>query len=272
MLRSGRRLGKHWLVNAGLSETRTSLRSVEGWCREFAVDEVSPVSHTTVSQAHDAFGQLILNFNRDDMTRYTNGITHGFVIVRHLHDEATMRLRSQLPADPPASHGSAAAPAAEHGLPRIPDSRRVPLRGRSSKVQNNVATMHRHSTDKPLSVPLELQPLARKTAETMATALRQVIETVANQMAASTQGRVVRLIHCLVGDGIYTNNAAARLLLWSWAAAAPVAPHYRLLVFTCSTHAANLVVRTAICDDTRNADSHPLVATRVRFFKYLMPE
>ena len=81
----------------------------------------------------------------------------------------------------------------------------------------------------------------------------------------------MRLIHCLVGDGIYTNNAAARLL-WSWAAAAPVAPHYRLLVFTCSTHAANLVVRTAICDDARNADSHLLVATCVRFFKYLMPE
>ena len=86
MLRSGRRLGKHWLVNAGLSETRTSLRSVERWCREFAVDEISPLSHTTVSQARDAFGNLILNFNRDDMTRYTNGITHGFVIVRHLHD------------------------------------------------------------------------------------------------------------------------------------------------------------------------------------------
>ena len=199
MLRPGRRLGKHWLVNAGLSETRTSLRSVERWCREFAVDEISPLSHTTVSQARDAFGKLILNFNRDDVTRYTNGSTHGFVIVRHLHDEATMRLRSQLPADPPASHGSAAAPAAEHGLPRIPDSRRVPLRGRSSKIQNNVVTMHRNSTDKPLSVLLELQPLARKTAETMATALRQVIETAANQLAASTQGRVVRLIPCLVG-------------------------------------------------------------------------
>ena len=58
----------------------------------------------------------------------------------------------------------------------------------------------------------------------------------------------------------------------SRAAAAPVAPHYRLLVFTCSAHAANLVVRTAICDDERNADNSPLVATRVRFFKYLMQE
>ena len=51
-----------------------------------------------------------------------------------------------------------------------------------------------------------------------------------------------------------------------------MAPNYRFLVCMCSTHAANLVARTAICDDARNADSHPLVATRVRFFKYLMPE
>ena len=92
----------------------------------------------------------------------------------------------------------------------------MPLRGRSSKVQNNVVTMHRNSTDKPLSVLLELQPLARNTVETLVTALRHVIETVANRMASSTQGRVARLIHCLVGDGIYTNNAAA----------APVAPRY----------------------------------------------
>ena len=98
----------------------------------------------------------------------------------------------------------------------------------------------------------------------------QLRYAVANGLAASTQWRVVRRIHCLVGDGICTHAAAARLL-WSWAAAAPVAPNYRLLVFTCSTHAANLVVRTAICDDARHADSHPLVATCVRFFKYLMP-
>ena len=102
-------------------------------------------------------------------------------------------------------------------------------------------------------------------------ALRGVIDTVGTAMAASTQGRVVRVIHCLVGDGIFTNVAAARLL-WTWAAAAPVAPHYRILVFTCSTHAANLVVRTAICDAEQNADDSPLVATCVRFFKYLMPE
>ena len=132
----------------------------------------------------------------------------------------------------------------------------MPLRGRSSKVQNNVVTMHRNSTDKPLSVLLELQPLARKTVETLVTALRHAIETVANRMASSTQGRVARLIRCLARDGIYTNSAAA----------APVAPHYRLLVFTCSTHVANLVARTVICDGERNADNHTIIATCERFF------
>jgi hypothetical protein len=112
-----------------------------------------------------------------------------------------------------------------------------------SKVQNNVVTMHRNSTDKTLSVLLELQPLARKTVETLVTALRHVIETVANRMASSMKGRVARLIHCMAGDGIYTNNAAP--LQWLHA----------------TTHAAKLIVRIAICDDARNVDFHPLAAT-----------
>ena len=51
MFKSSRRLGKHWLVNAGLSETRTSLRSVEAWCREFAIDEISPLSYATTPRS-----------------------------------------------------------------------------------------------------------------------------------------------------------------------------------------------------------------------------
>ena len=127
-----------------------------------------------MSQGLDAFGQLLVMFNMEDMNRYTGGIAHGFVIVRHLHDEATMRLRSQLPA----------APAVEHGPAAVSASRRVPLRGRSSKIQNNVATMNRNSTDKPLPVLLELQPLARQDAETMPTALRGAIDMVAHVIAA----------------------------------------------------------------------------------------
>ena len=54
--------------------------------------------------------------------------------------------------------------------------------------------------------------------------------------------------------------------------------NYYLLVLTCSTHAANLVVRSAICTEEEqkrqqgNVDGHPIVATSVRLFKYLLPE
>ena len=109
----------------------------------------------------------------------------------------------------------------------------------------------------------------------MTTALRSVIDTVVGEVGASLQGRSARITHCLVGDGVCTHAAATRLL-WSWASAAPVAPRYRLLMFTCSTHAANVVVRSAVTEDEhkRNGDldSHPLVAMCVRCFKYLMPE
>ena len=91
----------------------------------------------------------------------------------------------------------------------------------------------------------------------------------------SHAGQSLRIVHCLVGDGIFTNLAVARLL-WLWVQAERVAPCYRLLTFTCSTHAANLVVRSAITHDGRgrhkDPDHQPLVANCVRFFKYLMPE
>ena len=91
MFKPSRRLGTHWLVNAGLSEPRVSLRPVEAWCRDSAIVEGSPLSYETISQARDTFGQLLVAFNTKDMARYTDGITHGFVIVRRLHDEATMQ-------------------------------------------------------------------------------------------------------------------------------------------------------------------------------------
>jgi hypothetical protein len=138
VFRSSRRLGTHWLVNAGLSETRVSLRSVEAWCREFAIDEGTPLTYSTASQARDTFAQLLLTFDREDITRYTDGITHGFVLVRHLHDEATMRMRSQL----------LAAPAAQTGPVAAGEYRHTPLRGRSSKIQNNFVTLHRNRRDK----------------------------------------------------------------------------------------------------------------------------
>ena len=104
------------MVMAGLGDPTTSTRSVESWCREFAIaeEEKMPISHTSVSAMRDTFGHILLEMSKQDATRYVQGAPHGFVVVRHLHDEATMRLRSKLPspAGAPAAPALAAAPAA----------------------------------------------------------------------------------------------------------------------------------------------------------------
>ena len=139
---SGKFLGKRWLVTAGLSDPRASIRPVAAWCRDFAIDEVAPLSYGSVSQARGAFAAILAKINRQDITKYADGVTDGFLVVRHLHDEATIRVRSDLPA----------APAATRTFPR----------GHSGKIQNSVVTLHRNIVDAAHPVLLELQPLACK--------------------------------------------------------------------------------------------------------------
>eukprot|EP00974_Lingulodinium_polyedra_P107182 10376353-Lingulodinium_polyedra.AAC.1 len=64
------------------------------------------------------------------MTKYADGVTDGFLVVGHVHDEATMRLRSDLPAVPAATGAV--------------------FRGHSSKIPNLVVTWHRNVVDAAL--------------------------------------------------------------------------------------------------------------------------
>ena len=172
-LKKGQSLSKHWLVGAGLSDPRASVRSVSAWCEEFAIDKCSPICKSSVSTVRSAFGEVLRGINRQDVTKYAAGAAVGFVVIRHLHDEASMRLRSDLPA----------APAAK-GL----------ARGRSSKVQNSVVTLHRNVVDEALPVILELQALGHKDAATLATAHRSVIDSIP-PILASPEGRSVLIAH-----------------------------------------------------------------------------
>lgn len=184
-----------WAVSAGLSDPNTSTRSVETWCREFN-HEVAPVSHSYVSHLRNAFAQLLLDMNRRDMKALVASAPGGFVIIKHLHDEATMRLRSTVGSTPTA------APAVV--LPTAAPAVRV----RSSKIQNAVVSLHvAPDTTSMLPMLVELQPLIRKDACTIASSLRSIAREVCKDAPPE-----LRVLHCIVGDGVATNGAAARML------------------------------------------------------------
>ena len=131
----------------------------------------------------------------------------------------------------------------------------------------------------------ELQPLARKDAATLATAIAQavqpVIQTVGSVLASSSSSRSnssssgvqsMRVLHLLVGDGINTNESAAKKVLHHlYHQASSV--DYRLLVWRCASHQANLVVVVAIAGRLggKPLDDNPLCATLSRLFKHLIP-
>ena len=66
--------------------------------QEFSQDGDRPMSHHTVGRVRDAFADIIMEHNRADTGRFAQRARHGFILVRHLHDEATMRMRSLLTA------------------------------------------------------------------------------------------------------------------------------------------------------------------------------
>ena len=279
-----RSIATRWFVVAGLGDPATSTRSVESWCREVALGEADwkPISHASVSGTRDAFGTLLLRTHKSDVQRYLQTSKRRFVLLSHQHDEATMRLRSTLPpgaaapAAPPAATPAAPPAAAPAALPAAAPAARPAAapavspyqrRTRSSKVQNAVVTLHGGSNlADSLPVLLELQALAKKDAATIATSLHFVAAQV--QEAARAMDGHLRLLHVVIGDGVSTNPLAARLL-WQWMQRAG---HklYRLISITCSTHAVNLAVRTAICGVEKptgaiGPDGDKLVAACVRF-------
>jgi len=110
--------------------------------------------------------------------------------------------------------------------------------------------------------------LADKTAEVLATSLNQILREVAQTaemqadgssapetiggsapetIGSSAQDARPWFVHILVGDGIPTNEAAAKIL-WAWVKSERL-PHrfrYFTLVVKCASHQANLAVASAV--------------------------
>lgn len=113
------------------------------------------------------------------------------VVLAHMHDEASLRLRSSSVADSTA-----------------------PSRARSSKVMQHSAMLH-FAGQQPLRWYEDLHPLADKRAPTLATSLRKVLvpvaETLGPVVGRQEAGQRPWLVHILIGDGVPTNEAAAKV-------------------------------------------------------------
>ncbi len=152
------------------------------------------------------------------------GIRVFGVAVLHVHDEAALRLRSHL-GDVPKQAS----------------------RSRSSKVQQHVVTVC--VAGKLYEVPTEMDVLANKTAKVIATSLDRVNRAIADTVAGSLfEGTENWYVHILVGDGIGTNEAAAKVLV-AENTRLPVGGGkllYLLMVIKCATHQASLATKGAV--------------------------
>ena len=159
-----------------------------------------------------------------------SSMTFPVVALLHIHDEASLRLRSSADIDSAA-----------------------PARSRSSKVQQHSVYVHGPSAS-AFQWPSELHPLANKTAAVLATSLRQVLLQVVECIGvalnmSATNNNDVRawLLHILVSDGLNTNEAAAKILR-AWLLADPLGHRLRYFVILvkCANHQANLVVGSVV--------------------------
>ncbi|NBO32709.1 MAG: hypothetical protein EBV05_14375, partial [Cyanobacteria bacterium WB6_1B_304] len=216
-----------WMARVGLARPSASLRSFSVTLRDLCGKD-STVSRTQIGRIRDAFVQTLLELRGEELRKivvaelrapaaatgavYAASATCAVaskaatgavasdaatgarrrlraVVVLHLHDVASLRLRSHL--------GGVAD---------------LPSRSRSSKVQQHVVKVFLRP-GVSCEVPQEMEALGDKTAATLATSLdgvaRQVAKTIAEGVGSDNE---TWLIHALVGDAINTNEAAARRL------------------------------------------------------------
>ena len=142
-------------------------RTVTSWCRQFAIDEMTPLSASSVSRVRSAFCAILLQMNKQDVARFC--ATQPVLVIHHVHDEACMRARSHL------------------------SDNKGKRRGKSSSIQNQILQLFRLDGE---SMPflLELQAIANKTAPTLATSIRDTLLGVLNAASLPPQARCVFIL------------------------------------------------------------------------------
>lgn len=255
-------------VRVGLSDPSLNNRQLK---RILSKDFAAPISHVYAGTVRDSFAEILKHLAQTAVERTLacapvgpSGVSACPLFIVHIHDEATMRFRSydRVAVEAFGSDGTGVAFS----------------RGRYSKVQNNAMSIVFGGANKKIEWFSELQPLSKKDGPTLATALIKCVSGILGPIAAAIrrgQGKKVRCIHLLVGDGVNTNENGAKRMLHHFlvSQAAPSEVQYRLLMWKCSSHQANLVVLVAITGRLLNdaLEGDDLCATLSRLYKYLIP-
>ena len=218
-------LSQEWLLRVILSKPNASARSVEQSFADIVGSDVRIISRSSLNAVRDAWVELykpmVFAAGADLVAacvRRAVEVKADFapVYLVHIQDEADIRLRSENARD-----GAA-----------------VPSRSRSSKVQQHVLTMH-GAGGRVLDLPMELEAFGDKSAPTLATSFERLLRAVSASVFPPPQAGMpeVWVVHILIGDGIATNEKAAKFL-WACIAQRQLSPgtRYFLLVLKCLAH------------------------------------
>ena len=294
------RVSEEWLLRVILAAPNVSGRALAEAFHLLVGSDRSMISRESVGRIRSAFLEMWRNMifssardfisaQRDAATGVSvaaTGASNQFVSVfmSHVQDEAELRLLSSDPSSRP-------------GLPR---------RSRTSKVQMHVVQIS--CEGKTWDIPTELEALVDKTAATLATSFEKLVLSLLNELVpdggasgdavtgasvaatgASNHAQRLRrktrpevwFIHAIIGDGIATNEAAAKILLALASQGAFNAVRYVLLVGKCGTHQAALSATNGVMGRSaayaaavagEGKEFEDVTATSVRLFKYLVPD
>lgn len=253
--KAGASLRSQWLARVALSHPQTSALGFSETFKDLICAGVDSKNtgcgRSSITYIRDAFVEILKAKNADairaaarslavharaEMASHVSRVVSGCSVSRggmvksvellHIHDEATMRLRSHM--------------AAHEGKPS---------RSRHTAVQQHAAWLY--IGDEIIPVLTELDPLAQKDAKVVATTIYRILQhahDLVNAGLVSAEGGVdiveYVFVHCLVGDGVSTNQAAAKIIV-NAARQILGSRMYLLLFVRCATHQAQLSAKNA---------------------------
>ena len=223
-------LSIQWIVRVCLANPVTSARGFAASWADLVGTGQKGVSRKTITKIRNAFVEFCLELNRKELcqavaaqvqrlapsqkpargaarprgiVRPASATTAAVVVLMHVQDEARMRLRQTLD-----DRGS---------------------RSRTASVQAHVCAL-RTGSGLPIDVYSEIDALANKTGETLATSfeaeLRRVAGIAANGVPKNgiSLDCVYFLAHVLIGDGVAANAKVGDFLFQTYASGATQLP------------------------------------------------